>query len=294
MNDKQLQLFLSVADQGSFTKAEGIEYVSKQAMLRQINSLEEEIGVKLFTRTSTGVTLTAAGQEFYRGAKKMLKLRDTVLAKCRNRVPAQETLRIGQVEHQALLHGVSDIFVTKYPDIHLQKVIHPNHSGEWRVANDVIDVGETFYTPITATEANAYTKLADMPYVVAMSPKHPLASRMSLPLQDLTDYPTIIFPRMIKPEYRQELQQVFAAHPERLVAQHDVDRQVEVAFQCSTTEDLFLTANCFVNSMPELTVIPLDNGWFQEYGIIYRPNPSPTVRKYVDLAVTLFQEKKNT
>lgn len=288
MNDKQLQLFLSVADHGSFSKAEEVEYVSKQAMLRQINSLEEEVGVKLLHRTSTGITLTEAGQEFYRGAKKMLKLRDSVLSKCRKATPDPDIIRIGQVEHQALLHDVTDAFAIKYPDIKIRKVIHPNHSGEWRVSHNIIDVGETFYTKITARQPNAYTRLADMPYVVAMSHRHPLAGQHSLSLTDLTGYPTILFPRMVDDEYMREIEQVFSKHPGHLQLRDDVDNQVEIAFQCSCSDQLFLTANCFVNSIPELTVIPLDNGWTQEYGIIYRPNPTPPVRKYIDLAVALF------
>ena len=32
----------------------------------------------------------------------------------------------------------------------------------------------------------------------------------------------------------------------------------------------------------------LAEGWTQEYGIIYRPNPTPAVQKYIDLAVWLY------
>ncbi len=292
MNEKQLSLFLTVADQGSFSKAEGVEYISKQAMLRQINSLENEVGVRLLDRSAGGVSLTPAGKEFYQGAKELLKLREKVLSRCTGAALQPEVLRIGQVEHQTLLHRVTDAFVAKYPDIHIQKVIHPNHSGEYRVTHGITDVGETFYNPLTVKESFSYTKLVDMPYRVAMRRGHPLSSKKVLSIADLTDYPTTLFCRMVKESYRETFQLVYAqmGKTENLLLRNDVDNQVKVAFQCGATDGLLVTANGFVSEIPELTTALLDTGWSEEYGIIYRPSPSPTVRKYIDLAVEVYRE----
>ncbi|MCC8102992.1 MAG: hypothetical protein LIP11_12330 [Clostridiales bacterium] len=68
----------------------------------------------------------------------------------------------------------------------------------------------------------------------------------------------------------------------------DVDAQVQAAFFCVETNAILLTANCFVRTVPELQVVPLAEDWHQEYGIIYRANPSRTVRKYIDLAVAQY------
>ena len=292
MNEKQLALFISVAEQGSFSRAEAVEYISKQAILRQINSLEAEVGVRLLDRSAGGIILTPAGEEFYRGAKELLELREDVLTRCRGAEKQPEVLRIGQVEHQTLLHRVTDAFQVKYPDIQIQKVIHPNHSGEYRVTHGVTDVGETFYSPLTVGQPFSYTKLADMPYRVAMCHGHPLSGRGSLSLADLVDYPTIIFGKMVKKQYREELERVFTqmGKGENLILRNDVDNQVKAAFQCGVSDHLLVTANGFVREIPELTTALLDTGWSEEYGIIYRPTPSPAVRKYVDLAVLVYRE----
>lgn len=292
MNEKQLSIFLTVADQGSFSKAEEVEYVSKQAMLRQINTLENEVGVRLLDRSAGGVTLTPAGVEFYQGAKELLRLRENILARCRGTDPQEEILRIGQVEHQTLLHRVTDAFVSKYPDIRIQKVIHPNHSGEYRVSHGITDVGETFYNPQTAREAFSYTKLADMPYRVAMRHGHPLSAKKTLSLPDLAPYPTTIFTLMVKKEYQEQLKQVYSqlGSTENLILRNDVDNQVDAAFRCGLTDALLVTANGFVTEISELTTCLLDTGWTEEYGIIYRSNPTPVVRKYVALAVVIYRE----
>ncbi|MCD7745027.1 MAG: LysR family transcriptional regulator [Lachnospiraceae bacterium] len=290
MTSRQLQLFLSIADQGSFSRAEKTEYISKQAILRQMNSLEDEVGEKLFLRTAGGITLTDAGKLFYDGAKELLNLEKDVLARCRNTKPAQEIIRISHVEHQALLNEVTEAFAVKYPDIRIQRVVHPNHSGEFRVEQGIADVGETFYTPEAASAPFAYTRLADMPYLAAMAHHHPLAANRQVSLAELTGYPVIVYEQMMDKEYLQQLKVAFASCPAggSLDIRRDVDAQVAVAFECAQTSAVLLTANCFVRTIPELTVLPLAGGWYQEYGIIYRPNPSRTVRKYVDLAVAMY------
>lgn len=292
MNEKQLSLFLAIADRGSFSKAEEVEYISKQAMLRQINSLEAEVGVRLLDRSASGVSLTPAGREFYQGAGELLKLREDVISRCRGISPHPDILRIGQVEHQTLLHRVTDAFMAKYPDIHIQKVIHPNHSGEYRVTHGITDVGETFYNPLTPTEAFSYTKLADMPYRAAMRMGHPLSERKALSLVELAAFPTFLFRQMVKKEYQEALFLAYAqlGKEENLLFREDVDNQVGAAFQCGTSDTLLITANGFVTEIPELITVPLDTGWSEEYGVIYRPNPSSIVRKYVDLAVTVYCE----
>lgn len=295
MNDRQLRLFLIVADHGSFSSAEATAFVSKQALIKQINALEDEIGVPLFLRSNEGLSLTPAGERFCRGAKEMLALREQVVLECRNASQAQDVLRVGQVEHQALLSAVTDAYAAKYPDVAIKKVIHPNHSGEYRVENGIIDVGETFYTDHTASRKFAYTRLCDMPYLVTMRPGHPLSAQPAVPLSALTAYPTTAFSPMVKPEYLDALRAAFGVRPENLVIRRDVDNQVSAAFACSESDALLLTANCFVRHMPEVVTLPLAEGWSKEYGVIYRPNPPPTVRKFIDLAVYMYtHELKQT
>ncbi|MCD8104373.1 MAG: LysR family transcriptional regulator [Lachnospiraceae bacterium] len=211
MTSRQLQLFLTIADQGSFSKAEKTEFISKQALLRQVNQLEDEVGEKLFLRTPYGISLTEAGQLFYDGAKEILDLEDEVLSRCRKSASTREELRVSYVEHQVLLNDVTEAFMQKYPDIRIRRVVHPNHSGEYRVEHGIADVGETFYTKYTASSPYAYTRLADMPYLAAMSHSHTLARKTQVTLDELADYPVIIYAPMVDAGYQQELRKMFAS-----------------------------------------------------------------------------------
>ncbi|HAV63837.1 MAG TPA: hypothetical protein DCY13_15915 [Verrucomicrobiales bacterium] len=58
----QLRTFLAVAETGHLTRAAERLFTSQPAVSTQLKSLEEELGVKLFERTSRGMNLTPAGE----------------------------------------------------------------------------------------------------------------------------------------------------------------------------------------------------------------------------------------
>lgn len=62
MLQQRIQTFLEVANCLSFSTAARNLYISQQAVTKQIASLEQELGLRLFYRTTRQVTLTPAGQ----------------------------------------------------------------------------------------------------------------------------------------------------------------------------------------------------------------------------------------
>lgn len=64
MDLKSIRFFVAVADSGSITRAAQQLGLVQPALTRQINKLEQEFGVRLFTRQPRGVQLTATGRDF--------------------------------------------------------------------------------------------------------------------------------------------------------------------------------------------------------------------------------------
>lgn len=62
MDLRQLKYFIAVAEERNFTRASARLHVSQPPITRQIQMLEEELGVMLFERTHWGVQLTQAGE----------------------------------------------------------------------------------------------------------------------------------------------------------------------------------------------------------------------------------------
>ena len=69
MYNPQLETFLRVADAGSFNKAAEESFITPTAVIKQINSLEESLGVRLLDRSHRGLTLTKAGCSMYQDAR---------------------------------------------------------------------------------------------------------------------------------------------------------------------------------------------------------------------------------
>lgn len=81
MNFAQLQYFLAVAREGKFSTAAESSYVSQSSLSKQIKSLEEELGVDLFVRSSKGATLTPAGEVFLEFATKSYRRYEDLLVR---------------------------------------------------------------------------------------------------------------------------------------------------------------------------------------------------------------------
>ncbi len=80
MNINQIHYFLAIVRTKSFSEAAYDLFISQSSISKQIKSLEEELGIKLFTRTSNQRVLTPAGQIFYRYAKNMYDLHKDMLS----------------------------------------------------------------------------------------------------------------------------------------------------------------------------------------------------------------------
>ncbi len=123
MNDLQIDYFMAVATNLSFTKTSEELFVSQPAISKQISMMEKELGSKLFIRNNKNTKLTPAGElfyEFFRNYKK--DLRDTInkAALLQNTDP--EVIHIGFVEGwdvSRILPEIMDKFRERYPKTRL-------------------------------------------------------------------------------------------------------------------------------------------------------------------------------
>ena len=84
MNTVQLECFLAVAEYLNFSKAADSLKITQPAVSHQITSLENELGSRLFIRTSKNVSLTEAGLMFIEDASSIIK----IASKAKNRLGA--------------------------------------------------------------------------------------------------------------------------------------------------------------------------------------------------------------
>lgn len=96
MYNRHLETFIAVADLGSFSKAADVLYISSTAVIKQINLLEQELGLQLFERTHRGIALTKAGRSIYGDAKYMIQYAKDSITRAHNAMQGEEKIiRIG-------------------------------------------------------------------------------------------------------------------------------------------------------------------------------------------------------
>lgn len=80
MNSSQLECFVAVAEYLNYAKAAEAVHLSQPAVTKKIQSLEEELDIRLLERDTRHVSLTYAGKQFYANAKNILLQEKNALA----------------------------------------------------------------------------------------------------------------------------------------------------------------------------------------------------------------------
>ena len=109
VNLNSLKIFLVVATSNSFLEASNKLYISKPAISKSINKLEEDLGVSLFYRANKGVTLTSDGEILLKYVKDSRKL----LLACERMLSSNNSLDSGSIVIGAQSHIVRNYLLEK-------------------------------------------------------------------------------------------------------------------------------------------------------------------------------------
>lgn len=181
-----------IVEYGSFTKAANALGYTQSSISQMIASLEEELSMKLLTRSRYGVKLTLEGAELYPYIERAIYQYRTMLEKAAE-IKGLETgvIRVGTVSSVTchwmpqLIHG----FKQQYP--HVQFLFHQGDYTlipEW-IATGQIDFG--FINPLAVTNLQTQTVKSDQ--MLAILPQdHPLTKEKTVRLTDLAQEPYIL------------------------------------------------------------------------------------------------------
>lgn len=189
MNINQLRYFVSVAEQGNFTKAAASHYISQTAITQQIHALEENVGAKLFDRNSRPVALTPAGKVFLKEVREILGKMDAALLRTREATTGVEgELRLGYTkgyEHSDLPRYLRR-FHREYPNVLISCYRCDTDMLAAGLMNGEYDVIFTWdSTNLRQEETLDMRVMEHVPLRVALYASHPLAQRKELTRKDL-------------------------------------------------------------------------------------------------------------
>ena len=104
MDSNKIETFLMVCRHESFTKAADKLFITSAAVKKQIDSLEDELGVQLFLRKSSGCVLTPPGEIFQSESKKILKAINTAAQRVQKAEKEQEyEIHIGTASNLTII-----------------------------------------------------------------------------------------------------------------------------------------------------------------------------------------------
>jgi len=203
MNLRQIDYAVAVAEEGSFTRAAERCHTVQSALSHQISRLEEQLGARLFERTSRRVALTPAGRAFLAHARPVLeaarRLEDEMAAATGE---IRGTLTLGTISTLTVvdLPAILAEFHRRHPqvDIRLHTGMSDRLLEELRLQEtDAAFIGVWPGEPVAGVDARL---LSEEPLVALLHPDHPLAARKRLTLaelarQTLVDYQAGTGPR---------------------------------------------------------------------------------------------------
>ncbi|MCH5164608.1 MAG: LysR family transcriptional regulator [Clostridiales bacterium] len=146
MNFSNLEYFVTVAEELNITKAAERLYISQQSLSNQIIKLENELNVKLFSRTPS-LSLTYAGASLLKHARSILDLHNQMLCEIEDiKENKRGFIKIG-VSHtrgRVLLPDILPSFQAKYPLVEVNLVEGNTETLENKLRHGEIDVVLSF------------------------------------------------------------------------------------------------------------------------------------------------------
>jgi DNA-binding transcriptional LysR family regulator len=203
MELRHLRYAVALADELHFARAAARLHIAQPPLSQQIKALENELGVRLFDRTSRRVGLTDAGAAFIAEARRTLASAEQAIEAARRAARAETgRLAVGYVSSASyeLLPAVLRAFRRRAPDVLL--VLEEMNSSEQSrgVLAGTLDLGFVRRPPPTDRRL-ADTVVRREPIVVAVPRDHALAAARAIRLRELALEPFVIFPARPRPSW---------------------------------------------------------------------------------------------
>lgn len=288
MFNSQLTAFVCVADCGSFTKAAEKLYISPTAVMKQINSLEAHLNLKLLERTSHGVRLTPAGNVIYKDAKFLFDYSKRSVENARQAMNVRnKTFCVGT----SLLNPAKpfmDIWYqvsSSFPDYKLHLVpFEDNHEG---ILDEISRLGTKFDFLLAVCDSKLWLDKCNMlplgrhKKMCAVSRDHRLAKKEFLELSDLYGETLMMVKEgdsKVNNMIRHDLQ---TNHPAIRIEDTPYFYDISVFNRCIETGNVLLMLECWKDVHPALVSIPVNWNYSIPYGLLYALDPPEDVLRFV-------------
>lgn len=201
MDLKLLTCFTVVADELHFGRAAQRLDILPSALGRNIRLLEEELGLRLFLRSTRNVALTRSGHILVHEARALLGQTEAAFGRVRAAASGSERVfRIGAIDSAAtgLIPALVHDFRAIEPDLELALVEDKTVRLLPKLLSGALDIAFV-RPPLMPKPAIEFVHLIDEPTIVALPPCHAFGGRNFLTVADLADVPLIVPSPRVRP-----------------------------------------------------------------------------------------------
>jgi DNA-binding transcriptional LysR family regulator len=287
MYNRQLDTFIRVADAGSFSKAAEKNHITPTAVIKQINSLESELGLRLFARTHRGLTLTESGKSLYNDAKYIIQFcKDSVKRANIAAGHAENVVRIGvsPMTPGGFLLSLWPRIHEFCPDVKFQLVPFDNTLENaieilHNLGRDIDVVAGWFDKNYETVLGCLALKLKDDPICCAVSIHHKLASKNMITVDDLRGETLLL----INSDWKSYVGRLrdFAQKENLNVVDFDF-YNISIFNQCENSNSVLMAFDSWKNAHPLMKILPVEWEFTVPYGLLYSPAPSDVVKNFLE------------
>lgn len=186
MNLRQLHVFASVVKHMSVSLAAEELFITQPAVSQQIRGLEQQLGVKLFERTHTGLLLTESGEAIHPHVQAIIASQsriDNVVAEQRGATHGHLAVGANTTGGMYVVSPMLRAFREAYPEAEIVLQVHSTDRICERVLQNLLDVAV-----VTGPVEDGSVVVADLcedELYLIVSPSHPFAARSTVSRQEV-------------------------------------------------------------------------------------------------------------
>ncbi len=287
MYNPLLNTFLTVADCRSLNQAAAKLYVTPAAVMKQMNALEEHLGLKLIRRSSQGVALTAAGESVYKDSKKIMRESRRSIERARAAEEnAAKIIRIGS----SLLHPCHQ-FVKFWnenagnPEEFKMKIVSYSDdqilSAAESLGKDLDFLVGTMDSSFMPNNAR-FLELWKCSLCIAIPTTNTLVKKRELEISDLYGQHIVTVKTgnsFLLDNFREMLK---LTHPQIIMEDSSYFYDMDTFNYCEENGVLLLTQDRWHNIHPSLKTVPVNWNFSLPYGLLYAEDIRPEARTFLE------------
>jgi len=193
MNLKQLEIFLAVAETGSFSRGAEATFITQSTASQHISSLESDFGVRLLDRTGRGALLTEGGKVLFQHARQVIDDVQAIHQAMRRFKGVEDVeLRIGgsNIPANYMIPELLPVLLERFPTLRLTLIQGDSRDILEKLAREEIElgvVGSRF-----DEEGFEFAPLGRDEISLVVNRRHPWNGRKSVDLAELEGEPLVL------------------------------------------------------------------------------------------------------